>query len=348
MYHLNSSPYTGRQLIDYMGKVTDLEMADIKDNTTVLRMQLEAPGCLPVTVSLWDLIYQMLDLRRFTETNTEVIVVTTALRVVTRGGAIRLQCTGGTEVFINPRSAARSDVARYFRNARAGHPLRRLAIRHVSEIHPVPGLPITQISYLYSARDDTLQDETYLIACSVSQLPMIQQWYHITCVACDLTVNSQRQPHGCPTHGDRYLLYRYTVRCTMDDGSAQISVLLSDASLITMTGVRCFNLITVDGFTDADTLPTPIADLIHTNWLLTVNQGRRITDSLLELRGTGVSPIPIAVVQPDEPGMHLLNHLISFRKAVQQNSYKLLTTVTHDIGTSEDRWEPGIDLSAQS
>ncbi|KAK9074694.1 hypothetical protein SSX86_003012 [Deinandra increscens subsp. villosa] len=108
----------------------------------------------------------------------------------------------------------------------------------------------------------------------------------------------------------------------MDDGSAKISVLLSDASLITMTGVRCFNLITIDGFSDVNILPTPIANLIHTKWLLTVNQGRRITDSLLELRGTGVSPVPIAVVKPGEP-------------------------VTHDIGTSEDRWEPGIDLSAE-
>ncbi|KAK9073666.1 hypothetical protein SSX86_006260 [Deinandra increscens subsp. villosa] len=305
-YHLNSKPYMGRQLIDYMGKVTNLELADINDNTTVLRMQLEAPGCLPVTVSLWDMIYEGLDLRRFTETTMEVIIVATALRVVTRGGCIHLQCTGGTHVFIDPG----------FRIARAGHPLRRLAIRQVSEICPVPWLPITQISYLYTTRDDTLQDETYLIACSIIQLPLIQEWY--------------------------------TVRCTMDDGSAQISVLLSDASLITMTGVPCFNLITIDGLTDANTLPTPIADLTHTKWLLTVNQGRRITDLLLELRGTGVSPIPIAVLRPGEPGRQLLSHLMYFRKAVEQNSYKLLTAITHDIGTSEDRWEPGIDLDAQS
>ncbi|KAK9065378.1 hypothetical protein SSX86_016761 [Deinandra increscens subsp. villosa] len=347
-YHLNSKAYTDRQLIDYMGKVTDLELADINDNTTVLRMQLEAPGCLPVTVSLWDLIYQGLDLRRFTETTMEVIVVATALRVVTRGGCIRLQCTHGTQVFIDPGSAARSDMARYFRIARAGHPLRRLAIRQVSETYPVPGLPITQISYLYTARDDILQDETHLIACSIIQLPLIQEWYQITCVACDLIVNNQRQPHRCPTHGDRYLLYRYSVRCTMDDGSAQISVLLSDASLITMTGVRCFKLINIDGFTDANTLPTPIADLTHTKWLLTVNQGRRITYSLLELRGTGASPIPLAVVRPGEPGKQLLSHLMYFRKALEQNSYKQLSAVTHDIGTSEDRWEPGIDLDAQS
>ncbi|KAK9053002.1 hypothetical protein SSX86_029632 [Deinandra increscens subsp. villosa] len=321
-YHLNSKPYTGRQLIDYMGKVTDLELAEINDNTTVLRMQLEAPGCFPVTVSLWDLIYKELDIRRFTETDREVIVVATALRVVTRGGAVRLQCTGGTQVFIDPGSAARSDMARYFRIARGGHPLRKLAVRHVSEIYPVPGLPITQISDLYTETDDTLMDQSYLIACSIIKMPMIQEWYKITFVACDAIVNSQRQPHGCPTHGDKYLLYRYTVRCTMDDDSAKISVLLSDASLITMTGVRCFNLITIDGFTDVNILPTPIANLIHTKWLLTVNQRHRVTDSLLELRGTGASPVPIAVVKPGEP-------------------------VTHDIVTSEDMWEPGIDLSAE-
>ncbi|KAK9059537.1 hypothetical protein SSX86_020241 [Deinandra increscens subsp. villosa] len=37
---------------DYMGKVTDLEEADIEANTTVLRMTLEAPGSLTVVVSL--------------------------------------------------------------------------------------------------------------------------------------------------------------------------------------------------------------------------------------------------------------------------------------------------------
>ncbi|KAK9068544.1 hypothetical protein SSX86_012659 [Deinandra increscens subsp. villosa] len=309
-YHLNSKPYTDRQLIDYMGRVTDLEVAEIDDNTTVLRMQLEAPGCLPVTVSLWDLIYKGLDIRRFTKIDREVIVVATALRVVTRGGAIRLQCTGGTQVFIDPGSVARNDMARYFRLARGEHRLRRLAVRHVSETYPVPGLPVTQLSTLYTETEDTLLDQTYLIACSVIKLPLTQEWYKITCVACDAIVNTQRQPHGCPTHGDRYLLYRYTVRCTMDDDSAKINVLLSDASLITMTGVRCFNLITIDGFTNVNILPTPIANLIHTKWLLTVNQGRRLTDSMLEFRGTGVSPIPIAVVKPGEPG-HLLRWLSS-------------------------------------
>ncbi|KAK9072547.1 hypothetical protein SSX86_008981 [Deinandra increscens subsp. villosa] len=321
-YHLNSKPYTGRQLIDYMGKVTDLELAEINDNTTVLRMQLEAPGSPPVTVSLWDIIYEALDVRQFTETDREVIIVATALRVVTRGGAIRLQCTGGTQVFIDPGTAARSDMARFFRISRDGQRLRRLAVRHVSEIYPVPGLPVTQLSTLYTETEDTLLDQSYLIACSIIKLPLIQEWYKITCVACDAVVNSERQPHRCPTHGDRYLLYRYTVKCTMDDESAKISVLLSDASLITMTGVRCFNLTTIEGFTDVNVLPTPIASLIHTKWLLTVKQGYRITDSLLEFRGTGASPIPIAVVKPGEP-------------------------VTHDIGTSEDRWEPGIDLGAE-
>ncbi|KAK9056547.1 hypothetical protein SSX86_023909 [Deinandra increscens subsp. villosa] len=112
--------------------------------------------CFPVTVSLWDLIYKELDIRRFTETDREVIVVATALRVVTQEGAVRLQCTGGTQVFIDPGSAARSDMARYFRVARSGHPLRKLSVRHVSEIYPVPGLPITLILDLYTETDDTL------------------------------------------------------------------------------------------------------------------------------------------------------------------------------------------------
>ncbi|KAK9075523.1 hypothetical protein SSX86_003847 [Deinandra increscens subsp. villosa] len=306
------------------------------------------PRCLPIVVSVWDLIYEGLDMRRFTEADTEIVVVATALRVVTRGGDVRLQCTVGTQVFIDPGVTARSDMARHFRVLRNGQPLRKIAFGHVSEIYPVPGLPITHISHLYKQTEETLQNQSYLVACIMIEIPTVQQWYQITCVRGDAIINHQGQPQACLEHGDRYLLYRYSVRCTMDDGFGKISVMLSDASLIAKIGVRSFNLISIREFDAANTLPAPISNLINTNWLLTISQGHRIDDSLLEFRGAGVSPVPLTVIPPDEPGKRLLTHLIYFCTHVQQNLSEMLYAPTHDIGTLEDRWEPGVDVSEQS
>ncbi|KAK9048344.1 hypothetical protein SSX86_032693 [Deinandra increscens subsp. villosa] len=68
-------------------------------------------------------------------------------------------------------------------------------------------------------------------------------------------------------------------------------------------------------FDDDNSLPTPISSLIDTNWLLTISQGHKVDDSLLEFQGAGVSPVPLTVIPPDGP---------------------------------EDRWDPGVDVSEQS
>ncbi|KAK9058935.1 hypothetical protein SSX86_021552 [Deinandra increscens subsp. villosa] len=129
--------------------------------------------------------------------------------------------------------------------------------------------------------------------------------------------------HLCCFEFKNVTVNRYSVRCMMDDGFGKISVMLSDASLIAMIGLRSFNLISIREFDDDNSLPTPISSLINTNWLLTISKGHKVDDSLLEFQGAGVSLVPLTVIPPDGPA-------------------------THDIGTSEDRWDPGVDISDQS
>ncbi|KAK9056589.1 hypothetical protein SSX86_023951 [Deinandra increscens subsp. villosa] len=114
-HHLNNWPILNRQLIDYMGKITDLEEAHIEENTTVLRVTLQAPGSRPIVVSLWDNIYEDLIMPNITEVDHEVIFLATALRVVPIPGSVRLQCTAGTRLFVDPGLPEKKEMAAYYR-----------------------------------------------------------------------------------------------------------------------------------------------------------------------------------------------------------------------------------------
>ncbi|KAK9079917.1 hypothetical protein SSX86_001592 [Deinandra increscens subsp. villosa] len=110
-HHLNNWPILNRQLIDYMGKITDLEEAHIEENTTVLRVTLQAPGSRLIVVSLWNNIYEDLIIPNITEVDHEVIFIATALRVVPIPGSVRLQCTAGTRLFVDPGLPEKKEMA---------------------------------------------------------------------------------------------------------------------------------------------------------------------------------------------------------------------------------------------
>ncbi|KAK9076296.1 hypothetical protein SSX86_004629 [Deinandra increscens subsp. villosa] len=110
-HHLNNWPILNRQLIDYMGKITDLDEAHIEENMTVLRVTLQATGSRPIVISLWNNIYEDLIIPNITDVDHEVIFLATALRVVPIPGSVRLQCTAGTRLFVDPGLPEKKEMA---------------------------------------------------------------------------------------------------------------------------------------------------------------------------------------------------------------------------------------------
>ncbi|KAK9064714.1 hypothetical protein SSX86_016096 [Deinandra increscens subsp. villosa] len=82
--------------------------------------------------------------------------------------SVRLQCTAGTRLFVDPGLPEKKEMAAYFRNARNGMPVVRLSLRAVSEVHPVPGYPITEIPHVYQQTPITLLND--VVPPPISQL----------------------------------------------------------------------------------------------------------------------------------------------------------------------------------
>ncbi|KAK9061206.1 hypothetical protein SSX86_018386 [Deinandra increscens subsp. villosa] len=283
---------------DYMGKVTSLEQAYTLEDNSVLRMTLQEPGSVPVMVILWDAIYEKLLLWCITDVNREAIVAATALRVLYQGGRVILHCTTGTRVLIDPGIPRRRKMARRFKAERGPAPFKKVSKRVVSEVYPIPGLPISDSAHLYQQRPHTLQNERYLIACTIIGIPEPQPWYYVACDACHRTLKRENQDWACPYHGQMYLTYRYEVRCTVEDISGKMDLALHDSIIIAMVGVRCFDMIAIYGFADVDILPNIIRGLLGGRWIMTVANGQIQDNKMLQFEVSEVSPWHAKPVSP--------------------------------------------------
>ncbi|KAK9049482.1 hypothetical protein SSX86_031549 [Deinandra increscens subsp. villosa] len=295
---LLNRPFPDTQLIDYMGKVTSLEQAYTLEDNSILRMSLQEPGSVPVMVILWEAIYEKLLLWCITDVNREAIVAATALRVLYEGGRLILHCTTGTRVLIDPGIPRRRKMARRFKAERGSAPFKKVSKRVVSEVYPIPGLPISDSAHLYQQRPHTLQNERYLIACTIIRIPEPQPWYYVACDACHRTLKRENQDWACPYHGQMYLTYRYEVRCTVEDISGKMELKLHDSIIIAMVGVRCFDMIAIYGFADINILPNIIRGLLCGRWIMTVANGQIQDNKMLQFEVSEVSPWHDAAVSP--------------------------------------------------
>ncbi|KAK9072443.1 hypothetical protein SSX86_008877 [Deinandra increscens subsp. villosa] len=104
-----------QQLTDYIGRVDDLEHAEVQNSNSVLRLKVTAPGAKPIVVALWKEIHSTLDLSAIVNVEDEVIVALTALKVVPHQDGIQLQSSGGTRVLINPQITIAQEMAERYK-----------------------------------------------------------------------------------------------------------------------------------------------------------------------------------------------------------------------------------------
>ncbi|KAK9067683.1 hypothetical protein SSX86_011794 [Deinandra increscens subsp. villosa] len=304
-----------RQLTDYIGKVNDLEFAEIERSSTVLRLTLQEPRAEPVVLVLWESIHTTINLDNITQYNREVIVAATALKVVPHPGGLRLQCTAGTRVFVNPGLHIAKDIAKEFRALRNGAPLNKLAIRTVYERYPNPRFPpgqidITHIGHLYHQNPDAVRDETYMLKCTLTGFSETHPWYTVRCMGCLRRLFQEGTIYSCDKHGDLYVAYSYNIVCMVEDTTGSATITVFERGVLGMIGIRCYDMISIRGFTDANVIPDPIKALIGKQWLFTVNKGERYSGTLLRFLSDDVKPMPVAVLAPGSSFGHAKDNLL--------------------------------------
>ncbi|KAK9065003.1 hypothetical protein SSX86_016386 [Deinandra increscens subsp. villosa] len=159
-----------KHLTDYIGKVNDLELADIEGSGTVLRVTLQAPG--------------------------------NDIKSCPHLGGLRLQSTAGTRVFVNPGLPIAKDMAKAFRAERNGAPVNRLTLCTVYEQYPNARVPTTDIASLYCVDQVGLKDVTYMVACTITAFSEIEPWYSVLCMACLCSLYQEGMVYSYKEHGD--------------------------------------------------------------------------------------------------------------------------------------------------
>ncbi|KAK9055107.1 hypothetical protein SSX86_026187 [Deinandra increscens subsp. villosa] len=161
---LSTKVLKNQQLTDYIGKVDDLEHAEVQNNNSVLRLKVTAPRTKPVVVALWKEIHSKLDLSAITNADEEVIVALTALKVVPQQNGVQLQSSGGTRVLINPHIPIAQEMAERFKADRNTTPVSKLSLRSVKTVDTVAEDEICTIGHLYQQPSEKLKTWIKILA----------------------------------------------------------------------------------------------------------------------------------------------------------------------------------------
>ncbi|KAK9064477.1 hypothetical protein SSX86_015859 [Deinandra increscens subsp. villosa] len=270
---LSTRRLKNQQLTDFIGKVDDLEHAEVSATNSVLRMKVTAPGCRPVVVALWKEIHSTLDLSLMVDADCEVIVALTALKVVPHQGDIQLQSSGGTRVVINPQIPVAQEMAERFKADRLGTPVNKLSLRSTRPVETVVENEIRTIGHLYQQDVQTLKQEQHMVEGVIAEFTKGRSWFFVNCTACKCRIFEDNLIYSCPKHKQQHLTYSYSVNCTIEDHTGTANVTIFDKGILTMTGIRCYDMISDKGFMDHNKLPPPIEELKGTKWLIQLRKG---------------------------------------------------------------------------
>ncbi|KAK9056654.1 hypothetical protein SSX86_024016 [Deinandra increscens subsp. villosa] len=253
------------------GKVDDLEHAEVSATNSVLRMKVTAPGCRPVVVALWKEIYFALDLMLMVDADREVIVALTAVKV--------LQPNGGTNVLINPQIPVTQEMAERFKAERLGTPVNKLSLRSTRPVDTVVVVEneIRTTCHLYQQDVQTLK-EHHTIEGVITEFTKGRGWFFVNCTACKCRIYEDGLVYSCSKHKQQYLSYSYSVNYTVEDHTRIANVTIFDKGILTMTCIRCYDMISDKGFMDHNKLPPPIDELKGIKWLIQLRKGERKED----------------------------------------------------------------------
>ncbi|KAK9062767.1 hypothetical protein SSX86_019957 [Deinandra increscens subsp. villosa] len=204
---LSTKLLKNQQLTDYIGKVEDLEWAEIQKTNSVLRMKVTTPGCKPVTVALWKEIHLPLDLSLITDVDEEVIVAFTALKVMPQQSGLQLQSSGGTRVIINPQIPLAQEMAERFRAARMGTPVSKITLRCITHVDRISESDITTIGHLYQQDIQALQS-LHTVEATITEFTEARGWFFVNCTACGCRIYEKDSVYSCDKHKQQHLSYR--------------------------------------------------------------------------------------------------------------------------------------------
>ncbi|KAK9061546.1 hypothetical protein SSX86_018728 [Deinandra increscens subsp. villosa] len=325
------------QLSDYIGKVEDIEHAEVQNSNSVLRLKLKAPGTKPVVVALWKEIHSALDLSPIINAEEEVIVAITALKVVPQQNGVQLQSSGGTRLFVNPKIPIARVMAERkqwqhirlphinyfahvnehivwhknnrFRADRRGTPVAKLSLRSVRQIDTVSETDIATIGHLYQQENDKLKpmyrtphkviclnkfkhlQDVRTVEATITEFTSDRGWFFVMCNACNKRVYENNFIYSCSKHRQHHLTYSYSVNCTIEDHTGSTNVTIFDRGVLTMVGIRCYDMYSDKGFTNHKELPPLVAAKRGTKWLVQVKNGERYDNNLLKFTANTVLPV---------------------------------------------------------
>ncbi|KAK9059840.1 hypothetical protein SSX86_020544 [Deinandra increscens subsp. villosa] len=330
---------------DYIGRVDDVEHAEVSSSNSVLRLKITTPWTKPVMLALWKEIHSTLDLSPIIDADDDIVVAFTALKVVPHQRDVQLQSTGGTRVIISPQLPIARDMAERFRANRQGTPVAKISLRTVRNLDTVAESDVRTMGHLYQQESGRLKD-VHTVETTITDFTSGRGWFFVTCTACNKRIYENNMEFSCSKHRQQHLNYSYSVNCTIEDHTGSANVTIFDRGVLTMIGIRCYDMFSEKGFTDHKQLPPQIAALRGTKWLIQVKGGERYDNNLLKFTANTVLPIdkktPKALPAPEAKDSELLCITDGLPSKARK---KLFTDPENDTTDEQQVLNPGVEDS---
>ncbi|KAK9070191.1 hypothetical protein SSX86_010591 [Deinandra increscens subsp. villosa] len=313
-------------LSDFIGKVEDIEHIETENNNSLLRITMKDASGEPIIVALWKEIVALVDTEALAATDRVVIAALQSIKVVDFGGDMQLESTAATRVVINPDLEVAHEMAKRFQPPEASTEPRIRYTSKVSQpdkmtlgslyqedmrkIYDLPANLVPNSSNLLCLS----QDMKYTCEATVTDITPGRTWFFVRCLPCKRTITAGKDGYSCPRHGeaglkyskrrihpdiaslavliDAYqclLSYRYCVNCTLEDASARVHACVFDEGVNTMLGIKCYDMITKQGYSDAAKIPDPVYTLRGMRMVFLLQNGEMSHESILKFTVNRVS-----------------------------------------------------------
>ncbi|KAK9053646.1 hypothetical protein SSX86_024720 [Deinandra increscens subsp. villosa] len=215
-------------LIDFIGKVEDIEHIDTDNNNSLLRVTMKAASGDPIIVALWKEIVALVDTKALAATDRVVIVALSSVKVVDFGGNMELESTAATRVTVNPDIKIANEMAQSFQLPLATDARR---IRYTPKTSERDRMTFAS---LYQEDMNKIHGEKYSCEATITDIIAGRPWFFVRCIPCKRTIMLAQGGYTCPRHGESGLKYRYYVNCTLEDTTGRAHAAIFDEGITTM------------------------------------------------------------------------------------------------------------------
>ncbi|KAK9047920.1 hypothetical protein SSX86_033118 [Deinandra increscens subsp. villosa] len=189
-------------LIDFIGKVEEIEHIDTENNNSLLRVTMKAASGDPIVVALWREIVALVDTQALAATDRVVIVALSSVKVVNFGGNMELESTSASRVVVSPNLKIAHEMTLSFQLPVATDEPRIKYTPRLSERDRMT------LASLYQEDMNKIHDIKCSCEATITDITRGRPWFFVRCIPCKRTITLAQDGYKCPRHGEAGLKYR--------------------------------------------------------------------------------------------------------------------------------------------